>query len=203
MATGATVKEEAPPLYQSPQFQNEFPSLDGQPVNAATMNKAGYPNSTELGEKMNLRPQTDAQSWLAQQNAGAARGVAPEGGPGYQTDQDLHAGSQKFIALMPSFMLRGQGPMAPPQHNAGPPQQQSNAREGSAAGNYHGREPQHHSQNNGNYQGRQRQERGGERYQGQQYNDQYGRRPAPRHQNRNDERGQSYEQVQIHSFLVV
>lgn len=190
------MKEEAPPpLYQSPQFQNEFPSLDGQPANAATMNKAGYPNSTELGEKMNLRPQTDAQSWLAQQNAGAARGGVPEGGPGYQTDQDLHSGSQKCIALMPAFMLRGQ--MAPPQHNTGPPQQQNNSRDGPSSGNYHGGREQHHSQNNGNYQNRQRQDRGGERYQGQQgqYNDQYGRRPPPRHQNRNDDRGQSYEQV--------
>ena len=194
------MKEEAPPpLYQSPQFQNEFPSLDGQvPVNAANKT-GGYQNTSEAGEKINLRPQTDSQNWLAQQNAGGARGAAVEDGVGYQTDQDL-LGSQKYIALMPSFMLRGQGQMAPPQHNTGSTAAQSNNRDAAPSGNYHGREQTHHAQNNGNYQGRPRQERGG--YQGQGYNDQYGRRPPPRHQ-RNEERGSSYEQVEyIFGFIL-
>ncbi len=206
MATGGNLKDDGPnpPLYQSPQFQNEFPSLDGGPTQQqqqqqnvpAQMNSTGQQerggggagqNQSNQHNKynsnsmdVNLRPQTD---WInQQQNSGNARGGgADQQQQNYTPDQDLHAVPQKVIALMPSFMLRG---------NQGPPNQGQQQQQ-----QYHG---------GSNYQNQARQQRqsqqhyGGQNYNNNNNNDYQGRRPPPRMANRrseppNDERSQIYE----------
>ncbi|KAG5672912.1 hypothetical protein PVAND_003000 [Polypedilum vanderplanki] len=131
VATGNVSEDSAsqPPLYQSPQFQNEFPSLDG----AGTMNTSTSSNVSAMTQKsqsqnsfdsgggssgLNLRPSTDAASWMQQQqsnlsNSGNARGVGGENGPQQSQQGSMNnfnptadLGPPKVMALMPSF-LRG------------------------------------------------------------------------------------------------
>lgn len=204
VATGANAKEEnssQPPLYQSPQFQNEFPSLDGSVMTNASANAAGVkqqnPNSNSHdSSEMNLRPSTDAASWMQQQqsNSGNARGGGGENGQGYQ-QPDLSV-PPKFMALMPSFMLRGAQQSAP--SNSHPQSQHRDGRDG--RGDRDGRDGGRDYQSQG---------RGGQRnsghYGGQNYGNDYSnnrdqgpprhrQQPPPRHQGRhNDDRGSSYE----------
>lgn len=69
---GAPVEIAQPPLYQSPQFQHEFPSLDGSvPVpSKGNRSERTDPLSASDGQHMSLRPQTDAASWMQQQQQG-------------------------------------------------------------------------------------------------------------------------------------
>lgn len=230
VATGGNLKEEIlphPPIYQSPQFQNEFPSLDGSiPANVnviqqqKTQQQNQYHNSTEIGgnanSSLNLRPQTDAASWMQQQqqsNSGNVRGAGVENGQqNYQPDQDhLNAVPSKFMALMPSFMLRGQGGGGGGGGGGGQQQQQQMNTSNHQSSNSH---HQNSNNNNNNYhqqnQGRTNQGRninnnnnnnnnygGGGGGNGGQYNDYSNsqnsmrRQPAPRHSgnNNNQQRG--------------
>lgn len=123
IATGGNVKEESlsqPPLYQSSQFQNEFPSLDGTislsslaNVNAMAtgmqkqQNQNYDSNDSDGVSSMNLRPSTDAASWHQQQiNSGNVRGAVAESGqlPTGSYQQELNNVPPKFIALLPAFM---------------------------------------------------------------------------------------------------
>ncbi|CAO1439362.1 unnamed protein product [Diamesa serratosioi] len=237
VATGGNLKEEIlphPPIYQSPQFQNEFPSLDGSilanvnVIQQKTQQQNQYHNSTEIGgnanSSLNLRPQTDAASWMQQQqqsNSGNVRGAGAENGQqNYQPDQDhLNAVPSKFMALMPSFMLRGQsgggggggggGQQQPQQQQQ---QQQMNTSNHQSSNSHHqnsnnnnnnnyhqqnqgrtnqGRNINNNNNNNNNYGG------GGGGGNGGQYNDYSNsqnsmrRQPAPRHSggNNNHQRG--------------
>lgn len=205
VATGGNVKEESssqPPLYQSPQFQNEFPSLDG--TTSANANAVGQKQqssnsiSHDSGDQMSLRPSTDATSWMQQQqsNSGSARGAGGENGPqGNYQQSDLNV-PPKFMALMPSFMLRGaqnSGSNAP--NSSSFSRQQTSNQMNQNSGN-----------NNGNYQN---QARSG-RYGGSSYNNDYSNNrdsgssrhrqaPPPRHsgrqqqQQQHDDRSSSYE----------
>lgn len=193
VAIGANAKEEnlsQPPLYQSPQFQNEFPSLDGSVTIGVNANVTGAKqlnpnsNSHDSGEHMNLRPSTDAASWLQQQqsNSGSARGGGGENGQGNYQQPDVV--STKIMALMPSFMLRGAQGTAVSNSSAQPTQHQMN-RESSGGGG-------------GNYQNQGRSNRG---YGGSSYNNNDYSNGPPRHQQRhslprrqhNDDRSSSYE----------
>jgi BAT2 N-terminus len=200
VATGGNVKEEnssQPPLYQSPQFQNEFPSLDGSVTTSAGASATGLKqnsnsNSHDSGE-MNLRPSTDAASWMQQQqsNSGSARGGVGENGPGNYPPPDVVP--PKFMALMPSFMLRGaqsagMSSSSAPSHT----QYQSNqSREG------------RDNRDSGGYQNQARQGRNSSQYGGSYGNDYSNsrdngpprhRQPPPRHAGRhNDDRSSSYE----------
>lgn len=193
VATGANAKEEnlsQPPLYQSPQFQNEFPSLDGSVTTSANASATGVKqqnpnsNSHDSGEQMNLRPSTDVASWLQQQqsNSGNARGGGGENGQGNYQQPDVV--SKKIMNLMPSFMTRGsQGPVASNSSVQSTQHQMNRDNIISGGGNY---------QN----QGRSNRSYGGSSYN----NDNYSNGP-PRHQQRhpqprrqhNDDRGSSYE----------
>lgn len=192
VATGANAKEEnlsQPPLYQSPQFQNEFPSLDGSVTTSANASATGMKqqnpnsNSHDSGEQMNLRPTTDAASWLQQQqsNSGNARGAVGENGQGNYQQSDVV--STKVMSLMPAFMLRGaQNSMAP--SSSAQSTQHHVHRESSGGGG-------------GNYQNQGRSNRN---YGGSSYNDYSNgpprhqqRHPPPRRQQHNDDRSSSYE----------
>lgn len=217
MATGGNLKEEAPnpPLYQSPQFQNEFPSLDGgqqqqnvpAQMNSSAGGQGGGSGGTGSGQSnqqnsnnkynsmdINLRPQTD---WInqQQQNSGNARGGGAEQQQNYTPDQDLHAVPQKVIALMPSFMLRGnQGGPPPPHHHQGQQHHQQQQQ-------YHGGE---RGGGNQNYQNQGRPQRQQQHYGGQNYNnnnDYQGRRPPPRMANRRPD--QSEDRPQIYEDSVM
>lgn len=73
VATGAPVEIAQPPLYQSPQFQHEFPSLDGSvPVPSKGNRNDRTDSHPSDGQHMSLRPQTDAASWMQQQQQGGA-----------------------------------------------------------------------------------------------------------------------------------
>ncbi|XP_070503783.1 probable WRKY transcription factor protein 1 isoform X2 [Chironomus tepperi] len=121
VATGAVKEDSAsqPPLYQSPQFQNEFPSLDGtlmtttlsgsiQNVNAQQQKLQNQNSFDSGGGNLNLRPSTDVASWMQQQqqlnsaNSGNVRGA---GGENFQTPEI--DGPPKVMALMPSFLRGG------------------------------------------------------------------------------------------------
>lgn len=207
VATGGNVKEEnssQPPLYQSPQFQNEFPSLDGSSTSSASAPAPGQkqqnPNSNSLdtgGDQMNLRPSTDAASWMQQQqqsNSGSARGGGGENGP--QANYQQPEIPTKFMALMPSFMLRGaQGGsgMNPTNSSSSHPQTQpSNQNSGSNSGSYQnqarsGRNSSHYgsSYNNNNNNDYNNRDSGPPRHR---------QAPPPRHSTRhNDDRSSSYE----------
>uniref|UniRef100_A0A6M2DUH9 Putative mediator of rna polymerase ii transcription subunit 12-like isoform x3 n=1 Tax=Xenopsylla cheopis TaxID=163159 RepID=A0A6M2DUH9_XENCH len=120
-----------PPSYQSPQFQHEFPSLDGHTPNAQTQKPRP---DAQYGPGPSLRPQTEG-SWIQggrssgnsgnTDGPGAPTAVAPAGGPpaggagapmGGQALQQVHP---HFQAIMPSFMYRGNGGTA---NNFGLPQ---------------------------------------------------------------------------------
>jgi hypothetical protein len=187
VATGNNVKEEnssQPPLYQSPQFQNEFPSLDGSMTSGTGANVISPQpnvNSHDTGEaQMNLRPSIDAASWMQQQqqNSTSGRGAGENGN---YPPPDL-AVPPKFMALLPPFLR------------------------GSAMGS----SGQNHQQNlpspSGNYQNQGRQNSGRGNYGGSNYNDYTNgpsRRqgPPPRYDRgrhgmnngNNEERSSSYE----------
>lgn len=207
VATGGNVKEEnasQPPLYQSPQFQNEFPSLDGSVTSTTSANATGLgpkqqQNSHDSADQMNLRPSTDAASWMQQQqsNSGNARGGGGENGSqGNYQPTDLNTVPPKFMALMPSFMLRG-------AQNAG----MSTTSSSSSSHQQTHASNQNAGNNNGNYQN---QARGGRNnsshYGGSSYNNDYSNNrdsgpprhrqaPPPRHsgQRQNEDRSSSYE----------
>lgn len=206
VATGAGVKDESlsqPPLYQSPQFQNEFPSLDGTVTTNAIAIAAGQKqqnpnsNSHDSGEQMSLRPSTDAASWMQQQqaNSGSARGGGGENGQGNYQHQDLSV-PPKYMALMPSFMLRGAQPAGSNPSSPHPQQTHSSNQMNQNSGN-----------NSGNYQNQARSDRGrNSHYGGSNYNNDYSNNrdsgpprhrqaPPPRHSGRqqHDDRGSSYE----------
>lgn len=209
VATGAGVKEEnlsQPPLYQSPQFQNEFPSLDGSVTTNVNATVAGQKqqnpnsNSHDSGEQMSLRPSTDAASWMQQQqlNSGNVRGGGGENGQGNYQQQDLSV-PPKYMALMPSFMLRGAQPASSNSSTSSPHPQQIHSSN---------QMNQNSGNNSGNYQNQARQERGrnSSHYGGSSYNNDYSNNrdlgpprhrqaPPPRHSNRqqHDDRGSSYE----------
>jgi BAT2 N-terminus len=210
VATGGNVKEEnlsQPPLYQSPQFQNEFPSLDGSVTTNAGASVAGLKlnansNSHDSGE-MNLRPSTDAASWMQQQqsNSGNARGGGGENGSsGNYPPPDIVPA--KFMALMPSFMMRGTQSAGMTSSPASYTQNQSNqSRDGRD-----NRDNRDTGRDGGGYQNQARQGRNSSQYGGGSYNNDYSnnrdrdngpprhRQPPPRHQGRhNDDRGSSYE----------
>lgn len=131
VATGNSVKEEnssQPPLYQSPQFQNEFPSLDGSTTSGTVASVTTLQqnlNPHDSGEtQMNLRPSTDAASWMQQQqNSASGRGGGENGN---YAPPEL-AVPPKFMALLPPF-LRGSAMSGPTQN------QQQNQQ--SSSGNY-------------------------------------------------------------------
>lgn len=141
---------------------------------------------------MNLRPSTDAASWMQQQqsNSGSARGGGGENGSSMNYPQtDLNAAPPKFMALMPSFMLRNaQGAGSGPVNSNSHPQSQSNQGSGGGGG--------------GNYQNQARSGRYNNN--SSSYNNDYSgpprhrQQPPPRHagrhnNNNNDDRGSSYE----------
>jgi hypothetical protein len=124
-------------MYQSPQFQNEFPSLDGSTMGGAGVTATSPPqntNSHDSGEtQMNLRPSTDAASWMQQQNSASGRGGSENGN---YPPPEL-AVPPKFMALLPPF-LRGSamgGASQNQQQNSGG-NYQSQARQSSGRGNY-------------------------------------------------------------------
>ncbi|XP_059619823.1 protein PRRC2A [Phlebotomus argentipes] len=143
-----------PPHYQSPQFQHEFPSLDGstptggkgsqhhqQQMTHPIMHQqsgAGAGNVPDGG--MSLRPQTDAASWMQQQQQGGANGGGGAGQQNSQQGPGLHQVPPQFRALMPPFMYRsggsggggggggpGGGGFAPPPLNPARPRSQPGA----------------------------------------------------------------------------
>lgn len=197
-----------PPLYQSPQFQNEFPSLDGS-VTSTTSASATAPgqkqqqnsNSHDSTDQMNLRPSTDAASWMQQQqqlNSGSARGGAGENGPQANYQQpDLNTVPPKFMALMPSFMLRGAQSAGMSASNSSSSHPQTHASNQGAGNN--------NNSNNGSYQNQARGGRNSSHYGGSSYNNDYSnsrdsgpprhrQAPPPRHSGRqNDDRSSSYE----------
>lgn len=189
-----------PPLYQSPQFQNEFPSLDGSVTTSTNANAAGQKqqnlnsNSHDIGDQMSLKPSTDAASWMQQQqsNSGSARGAGGENGTQANYQQsDLNV-PPKFMALMPSFMLRG-------AQNAG-----TNATNSSLSRQQNSNQTPN---NNGNYQNQARSGRNQSHYGGSSYNNDYSNNrdsgssrhrqaPPPRHsarQQQHDDRSSSFE----------
>lgn len=213
VATGGSVKEEnssQPPLYQSPQFQNEFPSLDGSLTTSANATAVGQKqqqnpnsNSHDSGDHMSLRPSTDAASWMQQQqsNSGSARGVGGENGQQNYQQSDLNVVPTKFMALMPSFMKRGAPSAGPNAPNSSSHQQQQQQQHQSS----NHQTNQNSGGNSGNYQN---QARSG-RYGGSSYNNDYSNNrdngpprhrqaPPPRHsgrqqQQQHDDRSSSYE----------
>lgn len=70
VTTGGPIEVAQPPLYQSPQFQHEFPSLDGTgaPTSKAGRGPASINDSQNNGDgqQLSLRPQTDASTWIQQ-----------------------------------------------------------------------------------------------------------------------------------------
>ena len=209
VATGSGTKEEnssQPPLYQSPQFQNEFPSLDGSTTSGGSVNAMSpqqNPNSNSHDSNdthMNLRPSTDAASWMQQQqNSGSGRGGGENGN---YPSPDLSA-PPKFIALMPSF-LRG------PAMSGNQQQQQQQQQNQNQQQNQQQQQNQHQN-SGGNYQNQARQNSGRGNYGGSNYNNDYSNGP-PRHRqapqqrhergrhsnnNGNDDRSSSYEPEMI------
>lgn len=191
-AVAGNVKEEntaQPPLYQSPQFQNEFPSLDGSVTHATAAGPGQKPNSNshDSGDHMNLRPSTDQASWMQQQqsNSGNSRGGGGENGSqlSYQQPDVV---PQKFAALLPSFM-RGASSNATPHTTSSSSQHQHNQSSNQMNQNSGG----------GNYQNQARQGRGYGSY--NDYSNgppRHRQGPPPRHNqryNNNDDRGSSYE----------
>lgn len=188
-----------PPLYQSPQFQNEFPSLDGSVTTNANATGTGpkqqqNSNSHDSADQMNLRPSTDAASWMQQQqlNSGNARGGGGENGP-QPNYQQPDVPPTKFMALLPSFMRGAQSSISHPTSSQNSHQQQSqssNQMNQSAGGG------------GGNYQNQARPSRN---YGGSSYNNDYSngprhrQGPPPRHSGRqhNDDRNTSYEPEMI------
>lgn len=127
VATGGVQETAAqPPLYQSPQFQNEFPSLDGavqlNTANSITGNKQNRGDqviqqtqqNTNLtdGAQLSLRPQTDAAIWMQQQQQQGVGGGNRGENQNSQNSQQIQSGQPlppQLRALMPQFMYRSGG----------------------------------------------------------------------------------------------
>ena len=135
VATGAIVETVQPPLYQSPQFQHEFPSLDGSAPPPLKGNRdysmqnhhGGGVNNTGGGtgenQQMSLRPHTDVSSWMIQQQhqqGGNGRGETADTQISQQV-QVLQQGPPNLRALMPPFMTRGNNGATSGGQNIGPP----------------------------------------------------------------------------------
>lgn len=113
VTTGAPAEIAQPPIYQSPQFQHEFPSLDGAPPAVAKPQRGNseysggnggghnnHPNHQQIDDQnISLRPHGDAANWMHQQTT--------TGLPALQLAQDLQLEPPQVRALMPSFMFRG------------------------------------------------------------------------------------------------
>lgn len=187
-----------PPLYQSPQFQNEFPSLNGSITTVVSANtgvqKQQNTNSSshDSGDLMSMRPSTDASSWMQQQqsNSGSARGGGGENGAQGSYQQPELNVPTKFMALMPSFMLRGTQNACSNTTSSSVSRQQPNQ------ANYNA--------GSGSYPNLTRSNRNQSQYTGSFYNDysnnrdsgSFRNRQASRHTGRQqqfDEKGSSYE----------
>lgn len=117
VATGIIADVAQPPIYQSPQFQHEFPSLDGSiaPGVKSTIQQQQQlhhqqqQQNLQDGIQMSLRPQTDVASWMQhqQQLQTGNRGGENGGLPVSQQGQVLQQVPLQFRALMPPFMYRG------------------------------------------------------------------------------------------------
>lgn len=130
VTTGGTQPQEGqPPLYQSPQFQHEFPSLDGTTPSGLKANHQAQTNAINVsggnnvqnnqqtsgnhsssaqydGPQMSLRPQTEPSTWMQQNMSGkSVEGVNQQH---LQQAPALHVPPQ-LKALMPSFMYRSGG----------------------------------------------------------------------------------------------
>lgn len=131
IATGAIVEIAQPPIYQSPQFQHEFPSLDGSGAQSASKSNrdrgadahhhhhhhqqqqhggvgGGNISHQMIDGQMSLRPQNDVASWMQQQQTGN-RGVGVSDNGILQENQqvqDLQQMPPQFRAVMPEFMYR-------------------------------------------------------------------------------------------------
>lgn len=156
--------------------------MSGTGANATSPQQNPNSNSHDTGEtQMNLRPSTDAASWMQQQqqSSGSGRGGGENGS--YQPP-DL-AVPPKFMALLPPFLrgsaMSGAGGQNQNQQNSGGNNNNNNyqnqARQNSGRGNYndYSNGPPRHDRRQG---------------------------PPPRHDrgrhsnnNGNDERGSSYE----------
>lgn len=110
LTTGGQI--EAPPtssLYQNPQFQQEFPSLDGSGTPASKGRGAAHDtqnNGAGGGDgPLSLRPQTDASQWQQNQQQNQ------QSGQNSQTNQPAPAPQlpPQLRAVMPSFMYRSSG----------------------------------------------------------------------------------------------
>lgn len=119
LTTGGQVPIEAPPpksaLYQNPQFQQEFPSLDGS---GAPTSKAGRGGANDTqnnggvgpdGQKLSLRPQTDASQWQQNQQNQQQQQLNQQQGPNSQTPAPAPQLPPQLRAVMPSFMYRSSG----------------------------------------------------------------------------------------------
>lgn len=104
-----------PPSYQSLQFQQEFPSLDGSSAPAQTKGSRGgsgpssstaHPN--DQSPSKNAEPMQASSSQRSQSDGG---NVATN-----QPDQVLQQIPPQFRNLMPKFMLQGQVGIAPGQN---------------------------------------------------------------------------------------
>lgn len=153
-----------PPAYQSPQFQHEFPSLDGAPVIGGKASKPQQQLATGdqqrsgpgtsgggdyhdgNGPHISLRPHGDA-NWMQQQQQQGAGSAA------HQQGQDLQLEPPQCRALMPSFMFRGGAAGA----SGGSPAMSQQQSTGYGAGNGGGQFASHHPQN----LAKQRQQMGG------------------------------------------
>ncbi|XP_063696499.1 probable WRKY transcription factor protein 1 [Culicoides brevitarsis] len=161
---GIQPQEGQPPLYQSPQFQHEFPSLDGTTPSGSKSNQAqtnasggnsqnnqhhqtsaSHQSSTQQydGPQMSLRPQTEPSTWMQQNMSGKGGGdaVGAANQPNSQQAPGLQVPPQ-LKALMPSFMYRSGGVnFSSPTSNVGssfglPSSQQQNNNSGNNQNNY-------------------------------------------------------------------
>lgn len=199
VATGGVKEDSAlqPPLYQSPQFQNEFPSLDGtlmattssgsiQNVNAQQQQKLQNQNSFDSGGgNLNLRPSTDVASWMQQQqqlnsaNSGNVRGVGGENCQQGNFQTPEIDGPPKVMALMPSFLRGGNTGIAninsvPSSVQSGP-QNQPNYQ--------HNKSNMNNNNNNGmgNRSGRQNNNNNNNKYDNSSHYNEYSNGLPPRH----------------------
>lgn len=200
VATGGVKEDSAlqPPLYQSPQFQNEFPSLDGtlmattssgsiQNVNAQQQQKLQNQNSFDSGGgNLNLRPSTDVASWMQQQqqlnsaNSGNVRGAGGENCQQGNFQTPEIDGPPKVMALMPSFLRGGNTGIAninsvPSSVQSGP-QNQPNYQ--------HNKSNMNNNNNNngmGNRSGRQNNNNNNNKYDNSSHYNEYSNGLPPRH----------------------
>jgi hypothetical protein len=214
VANRKVVKEDAM-LYQSPQFQNEFPSLDGSTTTSSTNVNASAsatkhqqnPNSISQGGDSNeahthMKSTDSGGNWTQNpqhSNSGNARGGGAENGPSvYEAATANNNVPRTILALMPSFIKKN---VQPADSGSPPPQQQqqsSNSSSMQREHHSHHRDQQHRDRDR--EQSYQREPRRGGNY-GANY--EYSNGP-PRHQRQhqpprlagrshNDDRSSSYE----------